>query len=107
MYVYTGPLFERLMAPLPAGPALHRVPSGYWKVVALQDGRMAAFVFDQATARRTDPCDERTSLERVVLRSRLQLFPMADALTFRSLDAELGCTTPKPADPEPAVIPPE
>lgn len=26
VYVYTGPLFERLMAPLPSGPALQRVP---------------------------------------------------------------------------------
>ena len=43
VYVLTGPLFERVMAPLPSGPALQRVPSGYWKVVATEDGRMTAF----------------------------------------------------------------
>ena len=54
VYVVTGPLYERLMKPLPNGPALHRVPSGYWKVVALTDGRMAGFIFDQATPRGFD-----------------------------------------------------
>jgi endonuclease G len=107
VYVYTGPLFERLMAPLPAGPALQRVPSGYWKVVALEDGRMTAFVFDQAAGRSMAYCDGRTSLERVVLRSRLRLFPMADAARFRSLDADLGCTSPRPTDPAPDTIPEE
>lgn len=107
VYVYTGPLFERLMAPLRAGPVLQRVPSGYWKVVALADGRMTAFIFDQASGRSMIYCDGRTSLERVVLRSRLRLFPMADASTFRSLDADLGCTSPKPVDPAPDTIPEE
>lgn len=107
VYVYTGPLFERYMTPLPSGPALHRVPSGYWKVIALQDGRVSAFIFDQATPRGADYCEGRTSLERVVLHSRLRFFPMADTSTFRSLDAEIGCTSPRPADPAPAVISPE
>jgi endonuclease G len=107
VYVYTGPLFERLMTPLPAGPALARVPSGYWKVVALADGRVAAFVFDQATPRTFNYCDGRVSLTHVVLRSRLILFPMANTASFRSLDAEIGCTSPRPPDPAPSTIPPE
>ncbi|RYE93238.1 MAG: DNA/RNA non-specific endonuclease, partial [Oxalobacteraceae bacterium] len=107
VYVYTGPLYERLMAPLPAGPVLHRVPSGYWKVVALQDGRMTAFIFDQATPRGFNYCDGRSSLTSVILRSRLKLFPMADTSTFRSLDAEVGCASPPPLAPAPPVIPAE
>jgi endonuclease G len=107
VYVYTGPLFERLMAPLPAGPVLERVPSGYWKVVALADGRISAFVFDQATMRTLDYCEGRVSLTHVVLRSRLILFPMANAASFRSLDSEIGCTSPPPPDPAPSTIPPE
>jgi endonuclease G, mitochondrial len=105
VYVYTGPLFERLMAPLPAGPVLARVPSGYWKVVALADGRISAFVFDQTTPRTFDYCDGRVSLNHIVLRSRLILFPMANAASFRSLDAEIGCTSPRPPDPAPSTIP--
>jgi endonuclease G, mitochondrial len=49
VYVLTGPLFERYMRPMPAAPQLHRVPSGYWKVIALADGRMSAFIMDQNT----------------------------------------------------------
>ena len=107
VYVYTGPLYERLMAPLPAGPVLQRVPSGFWKVVALQDGRLTAFIFDQATPRAFNYCDGRSSLAQVILRSRLKLFPMADPATFRSLDAEIGCSSPPPLAPVPSVIPSE
>ncbi|UZK70465.1 DNA/RNA non-specific endonuclease [Sphingomonas sp. S1-29] len=105
VYIYTGPLFERLMGPLPAGPVLARVPSGYWKVVALADGRVSAFVFDQATPRTFNYCDGRVSLTHVVLRSRFILFPMANTASFGSLDTEIGCTSPRPADPAPSTIP--
>lgn len=107
VYVYTGPLFERLMAPLPAGPEFARVPSGYWKVVALADGRISTFVFDQATPRTLDYCRGRVSLTHVALRSRLVLFPMARAAAFRSLDDDIGCKSPPPPDPAPSTIPPE
>ena len=107
VYVYTGPLFERLMAPLPAGPVFARVPSGYWKVVALADGRISAFVFDQAAPRNFDYCEGRVSLNHVILRSRFVLFPMGNAASFRSLDGEIGCTSPPLPDPAPSMIPPE
>jgi endonuclease G len=106
VYVYTGPLFERMMRPLPSGGRYQRTPSGYWKVVALADGRASAFIFDQKTPRRSAYCDARVSLLQVELRSRLLLFPEA-AAPFGSLDAELGCVRPAPADPEPDQIPAE
>lgn len=46
VYVVTGPLFERMMPPLPHANERHRVPSGYWKVIATTDGRLAAFIMD-------------------------------------------------------------
>ncbi|MBB5716901.1 DNA/RNA non-specific endonuclease [Sphingomonas aerophila] len=107
VYVYTGPLFERLMAPLPAGPELERVPSGYWKVIALSDGRNSAFIFDQTANRAMNYCNGRVPLNQVVLRSRLKLFPMADPATFGSLDTEIGCSTRGPTLPAPSVIPAE
>ncbi len=106
VYVYTGPLFERFMRPLPNGGELHRVPSGYWKVVALADGRATAFLFDQADPRDRDPCAARVSLVHVQLRSRLRLFPMAPR-ALSPLDAELGCAEPAPADPTASEIPAE
>src|SRR5690606_28703232 len=51
VYVYTGPLFERLMKPMPNGPQVHRVPSGYWKVVVTLDHRMSIFLMDHNTPR--------------------------------------------------------
>lgn len=104
VYVYTGPLFERPMRPMPKGGVMHRVPSGYWKVVAMADGRYSSFLFDQNTPRRADHCDSRTSLTEVQLRSRLMLFPTAGALRANGLDAELGCTKPPPAPQPPGEI---
>jgi endonuclease G len=106
VYVLTGPLFERMMRPLPNGGDYQRVPSGYWKVVTLADGRATAFVFDQADARGANFCAARVSIRHVELRSRLRLFPDAVA-PFGSLDAELGCTEAAPPDPASAAIPAE
>lgn len=106
VYVYTGPLFERMMRPLPEGGTYQRTPSGYWKVIALADGRASAFVFDQATPRRAKYCDYRVSLTHVELRSRLFLFP-ENTVQFTPLDAEIGCAAAAPADPKPDEIPAE
>lgn len=104
VYVLTGPLFERLMKGLPAATARHRVPSGYWKVVATAEGRMSAFLFDQQTPRGANYCDMRVPLEEVQLRARLSLFPGPSTPVWRSLDEALGCRTPPPARPEPEQI---
>jgi endonuclease G len=91
VHVLTGPLFERVMPPLPRADERHRVPSGYWKVVATQDGRMAAFIMDTAAPRTLDHCDARVTLDEVELRSRLGLFPRLRTRSFRDLSPELGC----------------
>ena len=108
LYVLTGPLFERLMRGLPAMHSLHRVPSGYWKVIATSDGRMSAFVFDQQAGRGDDYCAARTQLAEIELRSRLRFFPGPQTPSdWGSLDADLGCQTPPPARPEPEEVRPE
>jgi endonuclease G len=104
VYVATGPLFERLMKGMPAGPTYHRVPSGYWKVVALPDGRMTAFIMDQNTPRNANHCNYRVPLLHVELRSRLRLFPQRGSSQLSSLDSLLGCSTPAPAIEPPAEI---
>lgn len=104
LYVYTGPLYERRMKPLPAGPKYHRVPSGYWKVIALPDGRMSAFIMDQNTPRNANHCDYRVPLVEVELRSRLFLFPRRGASELSTLDNLLGCKSPPPAPEPPAEI---
>ena len=94
--VLTGPLFERLTAPLPSGPLLERVPSAYWTVIAAADGRMSVFIFDQRTPRGAEHCAMRASLLTVTLRSRLVLFPGPGTPVWRPLDPDLGCTGPVP-----------
>lgn len=93
LYVLTGPLYERMMPSMPmaAGPERHRVPSAYWKVLATEDGRLSAFIFDQATPRDADYCDMRVSLEEVEYRTILTLFPRLAERAFASLDEDLGC----------------
>lgn len=93
LYVLTGPLYERVFQPLPMpeGAERHRVPSGYWKVIATEDGRMSAFIFEQETPRAANYCDMRVPLEEVELRSNLTLFPRLQERAFASLDEALGC----------------
>ncbi len=90
-YVLTGPLFERVMPPLPKADERHRVPSAYWKVIATADGRVAAFIMDTAAPRTLDYCAARVTVEEVELRSRLALFPRLRTRTLRDLSQSLGC----------------
>lgn len=78
--------------PMPDGRKRHRVPSGYWKVLATADGRMTAFIFDQATPRSANYCDFRASLEAVEIRADLTLFPRLEARAFTPLDDAIGCS---------------
>ncbi|MHC8508987.1 MAG: DNA/RNA non-specific endonuclease [Rhodospirillales bacterium] len=60
VYVMTGPLYQRPMPSLPGADEAHLVPSGYWKIAAVDDGakvRAAAFIFDQNTPRGANYCD--------------------------------------------------
>ena len=80
VYVMTGPIYERGMDGLPDCDEPHVVPSGYWKIVAIQPTsntnsiRVAAFIFDQDTARDADVIDHLVTIDEVEERSRLNFF---------------------------------
>lgn len=93
VYVITGPLFERLMPPLPKADERHRVPSGYWKVVAAPDGRIAAFIMDTIETRAVNFCAKEVTLDEVELRARLALFPRVSTRAFTRLAPALGCAS--------------
>lgn len=93
VYVLTGPLFERVLPPLPRADERHRVPSAYWKVILTQDSRMAAFIMDTDAPRTLDHCEARVTLDDIELRSRLALFPRLTVRSFRDLSPELGCAS--------------
>ena len=89
--VLDRPLAVAAPSSLPGADEMHRVPSGYWKVISTPDGRVSSFIFDQRTPRSARYCDMRVPLEQVELRARLRLFPRLAARAFQPLDAELGC----------------
>lgn len=112
VYSVTGPLYEREMARLPHAAKDHKVPSGYWKIIAVERNgelRAQAFIMPQETPRDADFCRSAVMLSEVERRSRLTFFPQLEK-TWRdridaqagSLSAELGCPA---AGPEAAGVP--
>lgn len=93
VYVLTGPLFERVMPPLPNADERHRVPSGYWKVVATADGRAVAFIMDATVPRDLDYCATRTTVDEIEVRARLALFPRLQTRSLRDLSTAVGCAS--------------
>ena len=65
---------------MPGADELHRVPSSYWKIIAMEengDVKIAAFLFDQDTPRRADFCEESfvTSVRTIEDKAELNFFP--------------------------------
>lgn len=91
LFVLTGPLYERDVAPLPNADEPHMISSGYWKVIARADPPAAsAFIMDQHTPRGAQYCDHLVSLADVQARTGLELYPRQRA-EFQSLATQLGC----------------
>ncbi len=92
VYVATGPLYERDMDPLPGANEPHMVPSGYWKVVAIEedDGpRVAGFIFDQETPSGTSICTDIETLHGVEQRSGPDFFYELEAGEETELEESL------------------
>lgn len=85
-YILTGPLYERAMPELPGADEPHRIPSGYWKVILVQDMdgslRADAFIFDQETPRDADYCGHVVSVAEVEVRSGLDVVDGAVSSTL-------------------------
>ena len=101
VFVVTGPLYERTMAALPEADEPHQVPSGYWKVLAVEADaglEVAAFIFEQETMRGADICDHLTTVTAVQARSGLDLFSSLEDAIETALESQpaglsddLGC----------------
>ena len=98
VYVMTGPVFQRDMPALPKADEPHRVPSAYWKIVAVQRGsglRLAGFYMDQETPRNARYCDQTRSVEEIEKISGLKFFP---AVANAQRQAVIGKAAPLKAD---------
>lgn len=77
VYVVTGPLYEHTMRVLPHADEPHKVPSGYWKVIALVSAgvpQAVGFVMEQSTKRDASFCDFITGVGEIERRSGFDLF---------------------------------
>ncbi len=77
VYTVTGTLYERKMAKLPKAKRDHSVPSGYWKIIAVQAGnaiRTAGFIFHQETARNANYCNYHKTVGEIEERTKLTFF---------------------------------
>jgi endonuclease G len=93
VFVVTGPLFERDMPGLPQADEAHRVPSGYFKVIALGHGNapsVAAFIVDQDVDPRGSHCDKRATVDEVERRASWDLFVGLADKVEESLEAGKG-----------------
>ena len=80
-YVMTGPLYERDMPKLPKSDMPHTVPSGYWKIISVENSEgihVSAFIFDQDTPRADKVMDHQVTIDEVELRSGLDFFGMLE-----------------------------
>jgi endonuclease G len=95
VYVITGPLYERDMPTLPNCDEPHRVPSGYWKIVATQSGndydsiRVAAFILDQEAPRDADPADYTVTVDEVESPAHLDVMADLPDKVEEKLEGEL------------------
>lgn len=93
LYVITGTLYEKPMRPMPNSKRQHKVPSAYWKVIALEEGntiRTAAFIMHQDAKRSDDYCNSLVTIGEVEERSNLTLFPNLSETRRRALGEQPG-----------------
>ncbi|AVJ17153.1 DNA/RNA non-specific endonuclease [Serratia rhizosphaerae] len=94
VYTVTGPLYEREIGKLPGTDKSHTIPSGYWKVIFINNSpevnHYAAFIFDQNTPRDADFCQFRTTVSEVEKRSGLILWAGLPDTVQEKLKAKPG-----------------
>lgn len=94
VYVVTGPLFDPdgNQMNLPKADEEHRVPTGYFKVIAYKIGKkLVALIFDQNAEKNMNYCEGIVSLTEVESNSGLTIFPLATDLSD-DLRSNLGCS---------------
>lgn len=70
----TGPLYEKDMPSLPGADELHKIPSGYWKIIVVpgKSGNtleVAAFIFNQDTPRNDKAIDHISTINEIERRN--------------------------------------
>jgi endonuclease G len=98
VHVVTGTLYEREMPHLPRARLPHTIPSGYWKVVAVESGgevEVAAFIMDQSTPGHTSFCASAVTVRDVEARAHLNIEPGIEAARQEKLETTRGGLLPR------------
>ena len=93
VFVMTGPLYEREMPKLPETTESHSVPSGYWKIIAVDNGNsidIAAFIFDQDTPRKDKILTHQVTVDEVEQRSNLDFFWLLNDVKESKLESKIN-----------------
>lgn len=91
VYVITGPVYEREMPSLPGADEPHKVPSGYWKIVCVQDGggvHAAAFFFDQDTPRNNKILAHQVTIDEIEDKTGLDFLWLLDDDTESAVEQQ-------------------
>jgi endonuclease G len=90
VYVITGPIYGKKMEALPGADEPHRVPSGYWKMIFVQDEddpgtiKSAAFLFPQEVSRGMEIPDFAVTIDEIERKSGLDfLYLLPETLEIR------------------------
>lgn len=98
----TGTLYQQAMPDLPGANEFHMVPSGYWKVVATEDGptiKVAAFIFGQDTPSGTNICNHLVTVRALEQLGGLNFFHALGTTQQNTIETgsatlatDLGCS---------------
>ncbi|WP_192021773.1 DNA/RNA non-specific endonuclease [Shewanella sp. WPAGA9] len=102
VYVVTGPLYEYYFSTLPQADENHRIPSGYFKVVATisHSGYVKAsgFIMEQNSGRNDYYCNKEVTIDQVESRTGLNILPgMSNSKAYAvesklgGISADIGC----------------
>lgn len=89
VYSITGPLYEREIGSLPRAHLPHVVPSGYWKVISVQQGdevSAVGFIMDQDLPRDYYYCQTVVPIAQIEARSSLHFYPGLDQIRREALE---------------------
>ena len=92
LFVLTGPLYDARSDQLQLPTTKpHKVPTGFFKVIATAEGNVTAFVFQQDVPFHIHHCELRLPLSQVEELSGFELFPEQPGWPVGDLSERLGC----------------
>lgn len=100
VYVMTGPLYGQIWATLPNASVSHRIPTGYWKIIAIEQEDddepilVTGYMFGQDTARNADEDDFLATVNQIEKCTCLDFFSLLDDETEERIESQNSLDLP-------------